>query len=249
MKSINRTTGLLLVMLVFFILYPPVFAWLGKAVMILSLFPVFYVAYHYSIFFSTIAIALLIPLNLGLVFLLGGNEQLQIMNWSNFWATHIAFVCMGFVTQYFNGLKNKIHIELEERKHLQIQLKKQIQAVQKANDSKDHLLLAISHDLRAPVSAVIEMADLLMHEPDEAKKNAYGETIHQSALGFLDSINDLLTMHRDTIETNYLRFDVEQLLNHILQLFRPLFDKKNLILTYHSPGELPAFYGQVKMLR
>lgn len=74
----------------------------------------------------------------------------------------------------------------------------------------------ISHNLRAPVSAVIEMVDLQMHEPDEAKKNAYSKTIRQSALVFLDSINGLLNTYRDSIETSYLRFDVEQLLNHIL---------------------------------
>ena len=154
---------------------------------------------------------------------------------------------MGFAIQYVNGLKNIIQLEFEERKQLQIQLKKQIHTVQKANDSKDHLLLAISHDLRTPVCGVIEMADLLINQKQQ--KNAYCEIIHQSALVFLDSVNDLLNTHRNSIETSYLCFNVEPLLNHILQLFRPLFDKKNLILTYHSPDELPPFYGRVKMLR
>ena len=145
MKEINRTTGLLWVMLIFFALYPPLFAWVNRIAIVLSLLPLFYIDFHYSFIPSTVLIAMLIPLNLELIILLGGQEPLQIMKWSNFWAVHIAFFLLGYAIQYINTLKIKIHHELEQIKHLQIQLKNQIQAVQKANDRNLLFLLSVHH--------------------------------------------------------------------------------------------------------
>jgi len=48
-----------------------------RTTIVLSLLPVFYIAYHYRFVTSAIAICLLIPVNLGLVIILGGMGAIQ----------------------------------------------------------------------------------------------------------------------------------------------------------------------------
>jgi len=226
-----------------------VYSWVNMTVTGLILFPTWYVAYHYSLVFSCLSLVILASVNLAMIYYLGGEQQMQIIKWSNFWGVHAAFLLMVFGVQYLNGLRRKLSEELIEKDLLQVQLKIQIQAAQEANQHKDHLFLAISHDLRAPINAIIELSELIKHEHNRTKKDNYCNIIHHSANGFLDSINDLLSTEQQAIDTRSVHFDARHLVDAIVELFAPLYTKKTLSLQVIYANEIPRFYGQEKMVR
>ena len=52
----------------------------------------------------------------------------------------------------------------------------------------------MSHEIRTPLSAIISMAELLVHAPRGEERQEYIETIYHSSHSLLQIVNDILDL-------------------------------------------------------
>jgi signal transduction histidine kinase/CheY-like chemotaxis protein len=116
-------------------------------------------------------------------------------------------------------------------------------AAQAATRSKSAFLAAMSHELRTPMNGVVGMIEYLNSTRLDDKQRKSLDTIRHSALNLLYLLNDILDFSK--IEAGQLMlesapFDLRRAMHHVLQLFRPQLDSKNLQLQIDWPDDLPT---------
>lgn len=134
------------------------------------------------------------------------------------------------------------NIDSEKRKELQTfnALQDAYDAVNKANDAKSNFLNSMSHDIRTPMNAIINMTNLaLIHLDDKEKTKDYLEKTLNSSNNLLKLINDVLDMSR--IESGKLtfaetRFNIKNLLKDIVEQTRVLIEAKHQNLKLDVSG-------------
>ena len=116
-------------------------------------------------------------------------------------------------------------------------------ANQKAHDLlnvREKLMLAVTHDIKAPVGTMLGYADLLKETAkDNAKARSYLENIQAAGNHLLALIRSLLDFHKldaRKMETDTVPFEPEQLFYTIYEAFLPQANSKGLELKY-QPGD------------
>lgn len=117
-----------------------------------------------------------------------------------------------------------------------------------ANRAKTQFLSSVSHDIRTPLNAIINMARFLRRElAGSGKPEEQIEVIQQSSQHLLNLINDVLDMSR--IESGKLSFtnapfSMESALNKACEIIRPLCTGKGQHFLYvRSPISHPRLVG------
>lgn len=132
-------------------------------------------------------------------------------------------------------------------------------ALFEANRLKGEFLANVSHELRTPLSSIIGFAELArdaLESPpaDPAKPIRYTDNILSSGRMLLDLINDLLDLAKieaGKLELHITEFDPAIICGDLMDLVRPLADKKNLDLAADVPAFLPSMRsdsGRVKQI-
>jgi CheY-like chemotaxis protein/nitrogen-specific signal transduction histidine kinase len=152
---------------------------------------------------------------------------------------------------YGHELRARLARELERSNSLAAQLREEGQRVAQASAAKDALLLRISHDLRSPLSAIVQATQLIEAAPRHAAVQA--DLIRRTGRHLLEVVNDLLKGYGSLAQAPgepVVPFDLERLLDEALRLNRPLFVARGLTLELHIDPELPrGFAGQVAPLQ
>ena len=114
------------------------------------------------------------------------------------------------------------------------------EALEEANTRTEHLLrmrerlmLAVTHDLKAPAAAVLGYADLLLRRVSDRRTLSYVENIRQAANHLLALVRSLLDYHKldaNCVEAEHVPFDVGALFEAIGSAFRPMAEAKGLKL-------------------
>lgn len=122
-------------------------------------------------------------------------------------------------------------------------IKLQIKALQESNEKiraaekiKTEFISHISHELRTPLNSILGFSDLLKQEfagPLNEKQKEYTADIQTAAVHLLGMINEVLDMSK--IESNAINltlreFDIKPAVNEVLNILKPLSDKKNLYI-------------------
>lgn len=122
-------------------------------------------------------------------------------------------------------------------------------AAQSANDAKDSFLAAVSHELRAPLTAILAWVDLLANAADDAGFVQNGmAVIRRNVLTQTRLVDDLLDTSRIssgnfTVERTPV--DVTDCLNAALQDVRPIAERKGIFVAdvvaeeVHITGDAP----------
>jgi signal transduction histidine kinase/DNA-binding response OmpR family regulator len=116
--------------------------------------------------------------------------------------------------------------------------------VERASKFKDQFLSTMSHELRTPLNAVLGFSDLLTEErygPLNDRQRRYVTHIHNGGKHLLTLINDILDLSK--IEAGRLQLAIESVVlkrafAEVLDVMRPLADKKSQTLVHHSAGDL-----------
>ena len=107
--------------------------------------------------------------------------------------------------------------------------------------SREKLMLAITHDFKAPLGSIIGYTDLLSGLTTDERQRFYLDNMKSSSQHLLKLVSDLLDFHRldlNKAEVNRVTFNPAQLFEEIRVSFKPLTDAKHLALDYSIDSEL-----------
>ena len=100
---------------------------------------------------------------------------------------------------------------------------------------REKLMLAVTHDLKAPAGAVLGYADLLGRRTSDKRSASYVDHIRQAANHLLALVRSLLDFHKldaHCVEPEHIPFDVAALFREISLAFQPSAQAKGLTLSY-----------------
>ncbi len=111
-----------------------------------------------------------------------------------------------------------------------------------ASQAKSDFLARVSHEVRTPMNGVLGMTELLLDSPLNEEQKLYAEAIQSSGEHLLGIINDILDLSK--IEAGKLQlettdFDLQELLDDVLQLFAPQARKNRIALYYLLDVNVP----------
>ena len=143
-------------------------------------------------------------------------------------------------------------IEREEKKNDAVKIA--VQEARKANESKSYFLSRMSHDMRTPLNAIIGM-DMIaashINETDKVMESL--NSILYSSKNLLELVNEVLDVsnfERGKFSLNDAVFSWTKEIENIMQLIRPLADKKHLEFdTDYKKLRLENVVGDAKRIR
>ena len=113
-----------------------------------------------------------------------------------------------------------------------------------ANRAKSFFLANMSHEMRTPMNAVIGLSALGSSLPDLPPRIAeYLKRIHSSSLALLSTLNDILDyskLEADRVSLEQTEFDLDELLENIIDLFALGAESKGVELVLGVEPGLPA---------
>jgi signal transduction histidine kinase len=132
---------------------------------------------------------------------------------------------------------------------LQRELSQKNRDLERLNAEKNQLLGAVAHDLRNPLSVILDYSDFLLAaasdrlQPDECE---YLHEIHNSSRFMLAMVGDLLNL--SAVEAGRLNLDrrtveLEVLVQRVLKLLRPQAERKGMMLTLEYTQPPPRVWA------
>ena len=119
--------------------------------------------------------------------------------------------------------------------------------------SREKLMLAITHDFKAPLGSIMGYADLLSRLTVDGRQRFYLDNMKTSSEHLLKLVTDLLDFHRLDLhkaEINRVTFHPARLLEEIYVSFEPLTSAKGLSLKCEIDPELKGtFFSDPLRLR
>ncbi len=111
-----------------------------------------------------------------------------------------------------------------------------------ADEEQQKTLQSLSHDMRTPLSGILGMAELLLETPLSPAQREYTQTIQSSGNALLHLLNDRLDSSRQQDQSMTILeevFEVPELLNYCLDLFKNEAEDKNIELISYLDSALP----------
>ncbi len=131
---------------------------------------------------------------------------------------------------------------LSKLENLNLDLKKEKENAEKANQAKSVFLANMSHELRTPLNSIMGMTSLLLTQTIEADKIKKLEWIKKSSDALLNIISDLLDISKIEAgkQSIYIQpFNLFDLIHDSCEVFRKTAEEKKLIFSYEFDPEIP----------
>lgn len=112
-------------------------------------------------------------------------------------------------------------------------------------ESREKLMLAITHDFKAPLGSIMGYIELLSSLTGDGRQCFYLDNMKSSSEHLLKLVKDLLDFHRldlNKAEVNRVSFNPIQLFEEIIVSFQPLTAAKELDLRHHIDADLNGRY-------
>lgn len=129
--------------------------------------------------------------------------------------------------------------------HYRKELEKAKERAEELLQTRENLMLTITHDIKAPTGSILGYTELLEETNDELRQRDYIHNIKESARLLLQLVNSLLDFHRldsGKMEATIVPFNAKQLTDAIADSFRPLAAQKGIELRYSCDPTLDATF-------
>ncbi len=141
------------------------------------------------------------------------------------------------ISHHLNVVRQKklLKIEIEERRKAE-------EIAKKALLIKSRFLANMSHEIRTPLNAILGIAELLSHTELNFQQKDFVNILHSSSQNLLLLINDILDyskLESQEVKLENKPFDLNQLIEEILDLFSVQANIKGLELYYQKNPEVP----------
>ncbi len=121
-------------------------------------------------------------------------------------------------------------------------LNEAMKQLKEANRVKSEFLAAMSHEIRTPMNAVLGGLQLLNKSELDTRQKQLLETINHGGRDLMTIINDILDYSKieaERLNLEVIPFDLIQLINRVVEMFRPSAEEKSLNLSFESEGGTP----------
>lgn len=135
-------------------------------------------------------------------------------------------------------------------------IKKQNEKIVAADKLKNEFLANISHELRTPLNAIIGFSEALgmkIFGPLTEKQEEYVTDINVSGIHLLGMINEILELSKieaKAVKLALSRFNLQTSLNEVVNIVKPLANKKNIKLEKDTKDfcEIDADYQKIQQI-
>lgn len=131
--------------------------------------------------------------------------------------------------------------DISDRARLERQAQEQTTALADLNRRKDEFLAMLSHELRNPLSPILNAVHLLRHHADENPLRRQAQAVIERQAGQLAHIvDDLMEVSRVTsgsIKLHLEHLDLRGIVEHAVESAKPLIDQHTLELSLALPPE------------
>lgn len=134
--------------------------------------------------------------------------------------------------------------EIAQRARTEEELRQAKDRAEVANQAKSIFLSNMSHELRAPLNAILGFARILNRDPDAEKTSAYAGTILRSGEHLLTLINQVLDLSKieaGRMALHVQEIDLFQLLDALQEMFALKAQQKGIVLSVTYRADVPRY--------
>ncbi len=124
-----------------------------------------------------------------------------------------------------------------------------------ANKAKSQFLASMSHELRTPLNAIIGYSEMLAEEAEDAEQPQLVEDLGKIShggkhlLALINEILDLSKVEAGKMELHLEEFNLQRLLDEVLETVKSLADKNENTLVFSCQDEPGLLYADLTKLR
>jgi signal transduction histidine kinase/DNA-binding response OmpR family regulator len=168
----------------------------------------------------------------------GNREVRELIKGFNHMTMEVQALCET-LSHSNSDLEREIHV----RRRIESEIKRARDEAVESSKMKSEFLANISHEIRTPMSGVLGMLEMLRGTRLNPEQYDYVEMAKRSGDTLLNIINDILDlskMEASRLSLEKVEFDLEKIVQTVIELFADQARNKGLNLHWHLAEDVPG---------